>query len=150
MNWSDFDPYLRPESLRDNPSTFEIARVVLQETGTNHHTIRRAVLYFKGTDKGLVLSLTHRRVLAAYFGDSVDACVGKEVTLQAVRVQEDGVERYKLDLAPAIEGSVRASDAYQQVLAYALQIGRTPEAARHALRLAQGDSRVACAFLEEE
>ena len=150
MHWSDFDPYLRPESLGDGPRTFEITGVAVKEFGTNGHTTHRPVLSFKETDKGLVLSLSQSRVLATRFGDNVDACIGQRVTLQAVPVQVNGAEHYRLDLTPVAGVSPSTSDAYEQVLAYARQVGKTPWAARNALRLAEGDPHIARAFLEEE
>ena len=150
MNWSDFDPYLRPESFCDGPQTFEITEVAVKEFGTNGHTTRRPVLSFKEINKGLILSLSHRRVLAAHFGDNADACIGKRVTLQAMSVQVNGAKHYRLNLIPVADASTPVSDVYEQVLAYARQVGKTPWAAHNALRLAEGDVRIARAFLEEE
>lgn len=150
MNWSDFDPYLHPDSLHSGPQTFEIAQVVVGEIRTNGHTLRRPALRFKETDKALLLSSEHRRVLATNFGDDVSACVGRRITLQAVLVKGNGATHYRLDLTPASETPLPSDDGYGQVLKYALQAGKSPKAARNALRLAKGDVHLARLLLEEE
>jgi len=59
------------------------------------------VAYFEGKSKGLILSATNQRTLARLFGDDMNACVGKTVTLEAVEVTVAGVKRYPIRIKAA-------------------------------------------------
>ncbi len=150
MNWSDFDLYLHPNALHSGPQTFEIVQVVVQEIRANGRTTRRLALRFKETDKKLLLSSRHRRALAAHFGDDVSACVGRRIALDAVPTIGNGATHYRIDLTPVPETPHPSNGGYDPVLTYALHVGKLPEAARNALRLAKGDVHLARLLLEEE
>ena len=48
------------------------------------------MLWFKETNKGLVLSRTKRNALAAAFGDDAARCIGRKVVLQLTPMRVAG------------------------------------------------------------
>lgn len=89
--WSDFDHYLRGEHLAGKPFTLAIARLEMEETHPQPgKTVMSPVLYFRGTSKGLILSPTNIRKLAALFGDGVEASVGQKIVLFALPLKVAG------------------------------------------------------------
>jgi hypothetical protein len=102
--WSDFEKYLKATHLGGKRAIVKIARVAIEELHPRPGKVERApVIYFEGKSKGLILSATNQRMLAKLFGDDIDACVGKSVTLETVEVTVGGIKRYPIRINATAE-----------------------------------------------
>jgi hypothetical protein len=102
QKWSDFERYLKSVHLLGRRATVKVARVAIEELHPRPGKVERApVVYFEGKSKGLILSATNQRTLARLFGDDINACVGKLVTLEAVEVKVAGVSKYPIRIKAA-------------------------------------------------
>ncbi len=85
---SDFD---RPKYLKTPgvpaPKKFRIASIRMENVGRGDP---KPVLYFSGTDLGLILNATNRRVIAESLGDDMLAWVGKVIVLYPDMVDFEG------------------------------------------------------------
>ncbi len=148
MKWSDFDDYLTADHLTGKAFTLQIRDLKLEDI-LDHDSRRqelKPVLYFNGTDKGLVLTSSNRKTLKGLFGDDVSACIGKHVTLRAERVFASGKERSPIRIVAATAtNQLTLSDAF-------LDWAREYEIPQHALQCALdqagGDYDEAQAILE--
>lgn len=119
--WSDFDKYLRGEHLERKTFTLTIARIEIEETHPRPGQVQLSpVAYFRETRKGLILSPTNQRAIAAAFGDDIAQAVGGRVTLRAEAMRVAGQERLPVRLsipaqtpaatnAPAANGQAQAA-----------------------------------------
>ncbi|PIO06641.1 hypothetical protein COT29_00115 [Candidatus Micrarchaeota archaeon CG08_land_8_20_14_0_20_59_11] len=102
MKWSDFEHYLKGEHLNNKKPTVTIREIVIEET---HAQAGRAenkpVMYFQGSQKGLILSPTNQRTLRALFGNEVAACEGQRIQLEAVAMRVAGRETLPVRINPA-------------------------------------------------
>ena len=85
-HWSDLDEYLKAAHLpASQPVTVIIERV---EFRTLHprpgQEEIKPVLFFKGKNKGLILTATNQDYLRKTFGDEIAAVAGQVVALRAV------------------------------------------------------------------
>ncbi len=150
MNWSDFDRYLQADHLQGKARLLEIAKIAVEEVWENGKHVRKPVIYFKATDKGLVLSNLNRKMLARLFGDEVTGCVGKRVRVQAVRVMVGGKERFPLRLSDPGQIPIEVSQGYMELVNYARGQGIETEAVDRAVQAASGDFAKARRILEQE
>lgn len=108
--WSDFDHFVRGEHLAGKPASVTIARLATEETHPQPgKTVVSPVLYFKESKKGLILSPTNIRKLAALFGDNIDAAVGKKVVLVATPLKVAG----RMTLPVRIRGTDESAEPEQ-------------------------------------
>lgn len=68
------------------PARATIAGVAMEDLGD----ARKPVLTFQGRSKQLVVNLTNGRMLAAYFGDEMNAWIGKEIEIYADKTNMKG------------------------------------------------------------
>jgi hypothetical protein len=100
--WSDFERYLKSVHLQGKRATVKIVRVAIEELHPRPGKVERApVIYFEGKSKGLILSATNQRTLARLFGDDINGCVGKTVSLEAVEVKVAGVSKFPIRIKGA-------------------------------------------------
>jgi hypothetical protein len=102
--WSDFERYLKSAHLQGKRATVKIVRVAIEELHPRPGKVERApVIYFEGKSKGLILSATNQRTLARLFGDDINGCVGKTVSLEAIEVPVAGVTRHPIRIKASIQ-----------------------------------------------
>lgn len=94
--------YLKASDLQGRTVTVTMDRVIMEEVGGEH----KPVLYFQGTERGIVLNKTNSSIIAEMHGDETDDWVGKKIKLYPARVEFQGkivdAIRIKLDTsAPA-------------------------------------------------
>jgi hypothetical protein len=112
MKWSDFERYLKPEHLAGHRATVKIASIQLEETHPRPGKVERApVVYFEGKSKGLILSPTNQRALARLFGDDVEACIGKQVTLECATVRVGNAEKHPIRIRAPIAAVTPKTEA---------------------------------------
>ncbi len=107
MKWSDFDRWLKADHLQGKARTLTIDQVVVEEVYSQAEKRNRpaAVLYFRETKKGLVLSQTNQDALQALFGDDVTSCFGKKVLLEPTPMRVAGWELTVIRLKAAPGGN---------------------------------------------
>ncbi len=83
--------YLKASDLKGRTVKVKIDKVVFEEIGQKKDS--KPIVYFAGTDKGLVLNKTNATEIAAVHGDEMDAWSGKEIELfsQMVPFQSQNV-----------------------------------------------------------
>ena len=103
MRWSMFEKYLTAIELQGKRARLTIDRIEIETTHTRPSVTEEVpVLYFREVKRGLVLSHTNRRALAKAFGDDVEACIGKQILVEAVAVQVAGRDQTPIRItAPA-------------------------------------------------
>lgn len=100
--WSDFDKYLKAEHLKGQAFTLTIARVEVEITHPRPGVEATSpVIYFRETDKGLIVSPTNQDALTALFGDDIAAAIGQRVTLRALALRVAGRDVLPIRLYPA-------------------------------------------------
>jgi hypothetical protein len=96
--------YLKAGDIDDDRKvTIERLRVEKMENdGTE-----KPVLYFAGSDKGLVMNKTNALVLASAFGDDIDGWAGKKCVLYTVQVDFQGklVDGIRVRVPNAMRGA---------------------------------------------
>jgi hypothetical protein len=80
-NLDDLYPskYIKHSDLKGQDVTVTIKCLVVEEVGMEGE--KKPVLYFEGTDKGLVMNVTNANTIAAAYGRDTDAWKGKQITL---------------------------------------------------------------------
>ncbi len=83
MNINDVlkSPYVKAYDLQGREPVVTIARVALVSMGWGAKQEQKAVCYFAGKDKGLVLNATMLRAIAAFAGEETDQWIGLAVQL---------------------------------------------------------------------
>jgi hypothetical protein len=108
MNWSQFEKYLKPAHLAGRRAVVTIADVKVETLHPRPGVKEPApVLYFKGREKGLILSATNRRALAGLFGDDSNNAIGKQIELEATPVVVAGKERTPIRIYEHREAQAR-------------------------------------------
>jgi len=105
MKWSDFEKYLRGEHLSGRRVTVTIERINVEETHPGGKAQQVPVMYFVGKAKGLILTPTNQRILAQMFGDEAQACIGKQIALEAKPMRVAGNDRLPIRIVPAKNGA---------------------------------------------
>jgi hypothetical protein len=82
MKWSDFETRIKPEMLNGKAFALTITKVV-QETvhPQPNQSEEGTALYFKETNKSIVLNAVNRRTLWRLFGDETQACIDQRIKL---------------------------------------------------------------------
>lgn len=70
--------YLKAADLQDRKVTVAMSRVELEDIGDGDP---KAVLYFQGKEKGLVLNRTNANMIETLYGPETDDWVGQQITL---------------------------------------------------------------------
>ena len=78
--------YLKAADLQGRHVAVVIASVVMEDVGDDH----KPVVYFRGTQKGVVLNKTNANNIAVLYGDDTDAWIGQPVTLFPAMVDFQG------------------------------------------------------------
>ena len=87
--------FLKASDLKGQRRTVTIAKITREEVGKGKE--KKAVVYFAGVKKGLILNKTNATKIAKVVGsEAIDQWVGKKITLFSAEVEFAG------DLMPAI------------------------------------------------
>jgi hypothetical protein len=78
--------YLKASDLRGQQARVVMEQVTTEDIGQD----RRAILYFKGKQKGLVLNKTNASTIAESYGQNTDGWEGKEITLYPSKTDYQG------------------------------------------------------------
>ena len=99
--------YLKAVDLKGRKVTVTMDRVAIEDVGGEH----KPVLYFAGTDRGLVLNKTNGNLIAELHGPETDHWHGKKITLYSKRVEFQGGMRDGIRVD--IENQSRQAETYQ-------------------------------------
>ena len=78
--------YLRAADLQGKPVKLTMSHVEMKDIGGYH----KPALFFKGTDKGMILNKTNSNNIASAYGDDTDDWTGKEIVLFEAMVDFQG------------------------------------------------------------
>lgn len=78
--------YLRAGDLQGKTFKMIMKEVIMEDIGGDH----KAVLYFQGADKGVVMNKTNASAIADVYGGDTDNWAGKEVEIFSAKVQFKG------------------------------------------------------------
>lgn len=90
MNINDAYPskYLKADDLQGRKVTVIMADVKTEEVGKQKDF--KAILYFKGKDKGMVLNKTNARKISEAYGPETNEWFGQPITLYEAQVEFQG------------------------------------------------------------
>lgn len=108
--WDLTGPDGRPRDVTVTIARVKAGRVV----GEGGRSASKPILYFSGSDKGLICNKTNGRVIAGLYGPDVRAWVGRRITLYPTRVRGpagDEVDAVRVrPTVPREAGGRRAAD----------------------------------------
>ena len=81
MNINDAFPskYLKAGDLKGQAHILTIDRCVMEDVGGQGSSEHKPVLYFRGTEKGVVLNKTNGGVVSYLYGPETEAWAGKQI-----------------------------------------------------------------------
>ena len=90
MNINEAFPskYIAHTDIDGKRTILTMTEVKTEEVGKDKDL--KAVLYFKGTDKGLVLNKTNARVIGEAYGEDTDNWFGQKISLYVVDTEYQG------------------------------------------------------------
>ena len=80
--------YLKADDFKGRTIKLKVSKVVLEEIGQDKNI--KPVIYFEGTEKGLVCNKTNALQIAAEAGDEMDDWTGRELELFSQMVPFQG------------------------------------------------------------
>jgi hypothetical protein len=81
--------YLKAGDL-EGDTVFTIDHVAMEELGQGKQKETKAVVYFRETDKGLVVNVTNKNTIVGLYGADTDGWIGQTLTLFATEVEFAG------------------------------------------------------------
>jgi arabinogalactan endo-1,4-beta-galactosidase len=78
--------YLKAADLDGKPVLLIMSHVEMKDIGGDH----KPILFFKGSEKGMVMNKTNANNIAALYGDDTDNWQGKEIVLFEAMVDFQG------------------------------------------------------------
>lgn len=95
-------PYIIGDSLIDKTITVTMDNVRIEEMQNNRgKKEEKYVLYFRETDKGLILNKTNSKTIAKLYGAETDQWSGMQITLYGEKVKAFGETHDVVRVAPA-------------------------------------------------
>lgn len=91
--------YLKAEDLKGQRIPVTISHVSMEDVGDDN-AAQKPVLYFQGSQKGMVLNKTNANQLVYLYGDDTDGWPGKQVELFTMMVEYQGRSVPGLRIAP--------------------------------------------------
>lgn len=85
-SWYDYDVFLQPQHLKGKRVTLKIIGFDEIEVNERGKRVIKPIIRFAGTKKFMFVNKSNRHILADLFGDQKIACIGKQITIQAVRL----------------------------------------------------------------
>lgn len=103
MNINEAFPsnYLKAEDLKGKEPNVTISHVSMEKMGDDN----KMVLYFRNSEKGMVLNKTNAMNIAAWYGPETDDWEGKRVKLVVAWVDFQGRSVQALRVRPADNGN---------------------------------------------
>lgn len=93
-NWSDYEVFMKPVHLKGQAVTLTIVKTTEEKTHPQRgKEVISPVLWFRELPFGLILSPTNRATLIALYGDRVQDCIGKPISVKAVKEQVAGRDK---------------------------------------------------------
>jgi len=96
--------YIAAPDLQGREVTINISRVVMEEVDRDKP--HKPVIYFQGTEKGMVLNKTNAGNIALIYGDEMDAWSGHPITLFTCWVDFQGKSVEAIRVKPVVQQSV--------------------------------------------
>lgn len=109
--------YVKAADLGGKEIKLTIARVAMEEVGQGQNVETKPVVYFNGTDKGLVLNVTNGNNISHMYGDDSDGWIGKQVTLFPAWVDFAGKTVEAIRVKPPTPTPAAAFQKHQSALA---------------------------------
>jgi hypothetical protein len=78
--------YLKAADLQGKSVTLTMDHVTMEDIGGD----QKPVLYFQGTERGIVLNKTNTSIISEMYGYETDDWVGKKITIHPARVEFQG------------------------------------------------------------
>lgn len=103
MNINDFSTgakTLKAADLQGRTLNVTIADVTAMDFNEKGTMVKKPVLWFQGKEKGLVLNVTKRTILAQTYGEETDYWRGKQVCLRPTKTSYEGKIVDSIDLLP--------------------------------------------------
>lgn len=79
--------YLKAADLQGHDVRVAIRDIKFETLGSGQDAEQKAILYFQGKDRGLVLNKTNAQTIAHAYGDETDDWIGQEIELYTAMVQ---------------------------------------------------------------
>ena len=98
--YPDTSTWLKAADLQKRRVVVEISHVKAEELNNNGVTETKAVVYFKGKEKGLVLNKTNASQIAYLYGDEMDMWGDKQIELYPTMVDFAGKMVEAIRIAP--------------------------------------------------
>ena len=90
MNQAFPSKYIKADDLQGKEWPLVIRNVVREDVGTDQKPDNKPVIYFNGTEKGMVLNVTNNNAICDMFGFDSDMWLGKTITLIAIQTEFQG------------------------------------------------------------
>ncbi len=90
MNQAFPSKYIKAADLQGKEVAVTISHVGIENVGTEEKPSSKPVIYFKGTEKGLVLNVTNNNTVMGIHGTESDMWCDKQITLFAMQVEFQG------------------------------------------------------------
>jgi hypothetical protein len=106
MNVNELFPsrFVKGDDLGDKRPVVTIRSCSIEEMGKDKE--RHPVLWFKGTEKGLVLNKTNAMTIAALYGPEMNEWLGKRITLYTERVRIGGENKIAIRVVKQVPAPV--------------------------------------------
>jgi hypothetical protein len=88
--------WLKSGDVEDGDLTLTIDRVEIEEIGSGEQQDRKPVIYFRETDKGMVLNKTNADTISKLHTPETDNWIGKQITVFATEVDFAGKQTLAL------------------------------------------------------
>ena len=86
--------YLKPANMGDNDLILTIVDVTIENIGMNDNKENKPIIYFKETDKPLVLNKTNAVSISHLYGDQTAGWIGKRIALYVIELSVQGVQKF--------------------------------------------------------
>lgn len=105
--------YVKAADLGGKEVKLTIARVEMEDVGQNDV---KPVVYFQGTDKGMVLNVTNGNNISHMYGDDSDGWIGKQIVLFTAYVDFQGRTVPAIRVKPVTPTPAAAYQQHQATL----------------------------------
>ncbi len=79
--------YIKAADLQGRTVPVVISDVKIETLGSGQDAEQKAILYFQGKERGLVLNKTNANIISQAYGDETDDWIGMEIELYVAMVQ---------------------------------------------------------------
>jgi|GEM_PF-3691600 len=115
--WSQYDRWLRPEYVSDQPFELTIRDITHEDGHLQGRPVKTLALHFVEVSNMLALSAINQRALAARFGNLLGNAIGKKITIQKTRTKFGREWKYPLRIQVAVTPAADAENLRYEPLA---------------------------------